>query len=98
MRVYLFLYLGDPTVGEHEAFQTFIERSKKLCQAWEVTLLLMTKISSSKKARTDTVASFNQRVKLGMKTRFNKTVYEGYIRDTNYRRNDSRVMVSRFCF
>ena len=98
MRLCILLYLVDATVEEHESFQTHIERSKKLCRAWEVTLLLMTKFSSSKKARTDAVASFNQRVKLGMKTRFNTTVYEGYIRDTNYSRIDSTGTVSKFCF
>ena len=94
------MYLGDKTdtAEERERFQTFIERSQKLCRAWEVTLLLMTKFPSNKKNETDAVASFNQRVKLGMKTIFNKTVYEGFIKETNYSRNDSRVEVSKFIF
>ena len=98
--MYILFYLADEngSVTEKERFQTFIERSKKLCRAWEVTLLLMTKFPSDKKNETGAVASFNHRVKLGMKTIFNKSVYEGYIKDTNYSLNDSKVEVNKFCF
>lgn len=92
------MYLGDDTIPEHERFKAFIERSQKLCRAWEVTLLLMNNLLSSKKNKTDAIANFNERVKLGMKTIFNESVYEGPIKDTNYSRNDSRVEVTKFCF
>lgn len=91
-------YLVDATeiVEEHKRFQTFIARSQKLCQAWEVTLLLMPKSPSNTKHKADAVANFNQRVKLGMKKIFNKSVYGGYIKDTNYSLNESKV--NKFCF
>ena len=93
-------YLVDETelVKDHEGFPAFIKRSEKLCRAWEVTLLLMTKYPSDNKSETDAVANFNQRVKLGMKTIFNESVYEGPIKDTNYSKSDSRVEVTKFCF
>ena len=98
MRLYILFYLADEsqTVEEHERFQAFIGRGQKLCRAWEVTLMLMTKFPSSKKSETDAFANFNQRVKLGMKTIFNESIYEGYIKETNYSRNDSRVGVNKF--
>ena len=86
LRSFIFLYLAyeNENVEEHKKFPTFIERSQKLCRAWEVTLLLMPKSSSNKKNEANADANFNQRVKLGMKAIFNKTVYESYIKGTNY--------------
>lgn len=94
------MYLGteSETVEENETFQTFIERSQKLCRAWEVTLLLMTKFLLNNKNENDAVANFNKRVKLGMKTIFNESVYEGFIKDTNYSLMESSVTVSKFFF
>ena len=85
LRSFIFLYLAyeNENVEEHKKFPAFIERSQKLCRAWEVTLLLMPKSSSNKKNEANADANFNQRVKLEMKAIFNKTVYESYIKGTN---------------
>ena len=91
----MYLVVENENVEEHEKFPAFIERSQKLCGAWEVTLLLMPKFTSNKKNEANVIANFNQRVQLGMKTIFNETVYEGYIKGTNY---GTRVKVSKLFF
>ena len=96
--MYILLYLGDDTIPEHERFKAFIERSQKLCRAWEVTLLLMNNLPSSKKNKTDAIDNFNERVKLGMKTIFNESVYKGYVIATNISKTNPIIEVSKFCF
>lgn len=78
------------------SFNEFIDRSKKLCQAWEVTLLMMTKLPSSSSSKPSSITynntmEFNVRVRRGMKSIFNATVYEGVIPSTNYFKNTSKV-------
>jgi len=85
-----FLYLA--AANHNENFLAFIERSKKLCRAWEATLLMMTKLPEKKLlTNTQTLAQFQQRVRTGMKTMFNSSVYEGLIPKTNYSKNMSKV-------
>lgn len=90
----MFYLAGETeTVEETERFQAFIRRSQKLCRAWEVTLLFMPKSPSNNKSKTDAFHNFDQRVKLGMKTKFDGSAYE-----TNYSISDSSAKVNKFCF
>ena len=49
----LFFFLIDPGTAWKENFNAFVERSKKLCKAWEVTLWLMSKFQSLMKNKTN---------------------------------------------
>ena len=95
-------FLADPNTAMEENFNAFVQRSKKLCQAWEVTLLLMNNVPSPMKNKTDfnetKEGTFNDRVKLGMKTMFNSSVYEGKINGKDYDKADAKVQIHKICF
>ncbi|XP_057310998.1 atrial natriuretic peptide receptor 1-like isoform X2 [Hydractinia symbiolongicarpus] len=79
--------LEDP----RDNFQAFMERSKKLCKAWEATLLMMTKLpAETTRTSNSTLADFHDRVRIGMKTMFNASVYHGIIDSTNYSKHHSK--------
>ena len=90
-----FFFLADPNADWKENFDAFVERSKKLCQAWEVTLLLMNNVPSLKKNKTDFNETkeglFNDRVRQGMKTMFNSSVYVGKMNGTDYDKAKAKV-------
>lgn len=53
---------------------------------------MMTKFPETKiRTNNQTLSDFQQRVRTGMKTMFNSSVYEGYIPATNYSKNLSKV-------
>ncbi|XP_066910581.1 resact receptor-like isoform X2 [Clytia hemisphaerica] len=82
---------ADYAAENQETFQAFIERSKKLCKAWEATLLMMTKLPEKRLITShESLPEFQQRVRDGMKNMFNSSVYEGFIPATNYSRNMSK--------
>ena len=88
--MYLFVSASKDVISDN--FASFLERSKKLCKAWESTLLLMTKLpSSSTITSNSTLGDFQRRVREGMKTYFNSTVYQGMITQTIYYKNSSKV-------
>ena len=89
--LYISFYIA--AADNEETLKAFITRSKKLCKAWESTLLLMTKFPETKiRTNNQTLAHFQQRVRSGMKTMFNSSVYEGFIPATNYSKNLSKVL------
>ncbi|XP_057310994.1 atrial natriuretic peptide receptor 1-like isoform X2 [Hydractinia symbiolongicarpus] len=82
-----FAKVEDP----RDNYQSFIKRSKKLCKAWEATLLMMTKLPKETTLTSNsTLADFHDRVRIGMKTMFNVSVYHGIIDNTNYSKHHSK--------
>ena len=64
---------------------------KKLCKAWSSATLLMATLPNKYSATSRTLPDFQDRVRIGMKTIFNCSVYEGKIEQTDYLRSTSKV-------
>ena len=78
--------------SEHQDnYHRFIQRSAMLCKAWESALLMMTRLPNSKSDEAkNKLDEFYAKVRRGMRTWFNSSVYEGTIKATNYSKKDSK--------